>query len=214
MSETSSQLIQTETDGTVQTIELNRPDKLNAVNDPLLEAFHEVLTDAHERPAEAILLTGAGRATCAGRDEAVVSRDDYERHELTDELPELLRSYPKPTAIAGRGALVGMAFSWSLACDFVILGEETHFAYPEIQYDIDTSDSLERVAEYVGPRVAKEIMMTGDSIDPEHAYELGLVNDVVPEAEVENRARELLEQIASHDETIIENMLASSRMPE
>lgn len=212
MTESTSQLVLTEVTGDIATLRLNRPDKLNAINDELLEELHDALAELHEDPYPGLLVTGEGRATTAGRDVDVVSQPDFERADVGREMSRLLRTYPYPSAMAGKGAVIGMGFGMSLSCDFVVVGEETHLSYPEINYDIDTSGSLRRIAEFVGPRVAKEIAMTGEPIAPQRAYELGLVNDVVPEERVEDRARELLESVVEHDNDILRNFVEASRL--
>ena len=200
----------------VVTLTLNRPRKLNAFDDPMLEAFHEKLTALVEDPAGGLLITGAGRATCAGRDTDIVSDPDYHGggHPFLDEIGPLIRAYPRPTAMAGKGAVIGMGFEYSLACDFVVFGEETQIAFPEIQYDIDVSDFVGELIRYVNPRVAKEMVMTGEPISPGRAHELGLANDVVPEDAVEERTRELLENVVRHETDILENMLSVTRLAE
>jgi enoyl-CoA hydratase/carnithine racemase len=142
-------------------------------------------------------------------DTEIVSGDYAEEHaDLDATLQELYRqiaTYPAPVAVAGRGALVGAGAVLSLSCEFLVLGRETTFAVPEVAYGIASERSAELLPGIVGQRVAAELLLTGEAIEPERAREVGLANDVVPEDEVEARARDLLETVAEHDdETVAE----------
>lgn len=202
----SSDLVQLEANASHLTIRLNRPESLNALNADLVTALHETMTRVTEAPEKPLLLTGAGRATCAGMDTDLVSQPDYRtRFADTDEKNRqaraLLREYPYPTVMAAKGAVIGAGFLLSVACDLVVLGEECHYSLPEVQYDIVApSTHLERL---VGPRLAKEIQLTGEPIAPDRAAAIGLVNTVVPEDEVDDTARALIEDIGRHDLEVI-----------
>ena len=212
MAERDSRLVLTEVEDGITTVRLNRPDKLNAVDDELLAELVETLSDLHEEPGDGLVITGAGRATCAGRDVDLVSDPDYEMSDLTLRQEELLATYPRPTAVAAKGAAVGMGFHMALDCDFVVLGKETHFSYPEIDHNIERPIVIDKLEAYVGPGVAKEIVMGGEPIDPRRAYDLGLVNDLVPEDEVEARTHDLLRTVVGHDREAISNLIAESRL--
>lgn len=205
-------LVKTKEIDDIVEIRLNRPDKLNAVNEELEEALHAELQRLSRDPTHAILLTGAGRATCAGADTDMVSEPGYkERHSLAHryrhvENPKLLEDYPLPTAMAAKGAVAGTGFTFSLCCDFVVLGEDTHYSYPEVKHGI--IGVPERIERAVGPRLTKEIMLTGDPIRPERAREMGLVNHVVPEDEVEERTYELLGRVMENDTDTVEGLKA------
>jgi enoyl-CoA hydratase/carnithine racemase len=196
----------------ITTVRLNRPDKLNAANDALLAEFVETLSALHEDPGEGLVITGAGRATCAGRDLDVVSDPDHETSALVPRQEELLETYPRPSAVAAKGATVGLGFHLALDADFVVLGEETHFSYPEISHGIVRSVVIDKLEPYVGPGVAKEIVMGGEPIDPRRAYDLGLVNDLVPEDEVESRTDDLLRTVLEHDHEDVSALVAESRL--
>lgn len=211
MTTQDSQLILTENEDGITTIRLNRPNKLNAVDDALLAKLVETLSKLHEDPSEGLMITGAGRATCAGRDINLVTDPDYEMPDLTLRQEELLATYPRPTAVAAKGATVGMGFHMALDCDFVVLGKETHFSYPEVKYGIERPSVIDKLEAYVGPGVAKEIVLGGEPIDPQRAFDLGLVNDIVTEKKVETRTRELLRSVIEHDQDTITNLIDDSR---
>ncbi len=212
MTDGNSKLVLTEVDKGIATVRLNRPEKLNAVDDNLLAEFVETLSNLHDEDLKGLIITGAGRAMCAGRDLDLVTNPEYEVPNLTHRLEELLVTFPRPTAAAAKGAAVGMGFHIALDCDFVILGEETHFSYPEIQYNIDRSIVIDKLEAYVGPGVAKEIVMGGEPIEPRRAYTLGLVNHLVPEDTVETRTHDFLRTIVDHDHEAISTLIAESRL--
>lgn len=82
------------------------------------------------------------------------------------------------------------------------------FSFPEIEYGIFSARTTKTLEKIVGPKLAKEIVLTGDPVAPERAHELGLVTDVVPTADVEERAYELVERVGSHDAEAVENTKA------
>ncbi|WP_408960569.1 enoyl-CoA hydratase/isomerase family protein [Natrinema sp. 74] len=209
MASTVTELVETKQNGDLLTISLNRPEKLNALTPELINGVYEVFEDLAADPGAHVLLTGNGDVTCAGMDTDIVASDDYDTEfgdvdETMRQLCEHIGEYPYPTAMAGKGAVIGAAFGMSVECDFVILGEDTTFSFPEITYDVCPSVSrIEHLGDVVGPRVAKEMVMTGEPIDPSQARALGLVNAVVPEDEVDAAATKLLEKISEHEADIV-----------
>lgn len=203
MVDSGTPLVAVEEGDDVVTLRLNRPDKLNALDGELVSGLYASISDLAEDD-RGVLLTGAGEATCAGMDLDLVGSGDYpeahpEVHEELREAQRLLEARTAPSAIAGFGVLVGAGFSFSLRCDFVVVGEETTLSLPEIRYNIPVAANTRRLAELVGPRVAKEIALTGRELDPERLHAVGLVNDVVPEDEVEETARELVTEVAGYN---------------
>lgn len=189
-------------------IRFDRPERLNAVNLELLREFRDVLRELTAEPAEGVLLTGNGDVTSAGLDTDMVADPAYhekyadEVNALNDEVYGMLADYPFPTVVAAKGALVGQSFLISLRCDLVVLGEETHFSLPEITYDISPATHVPLVTDVVGTRAATEIALLGEPIDPERAHNLGLVNAVVPEDEVEATARDMVSDVLEFDPEI------------
>jgi enoyl-CoA hydratase/carnithine racemase len=212
MASTATEAVQTDRDGDLLTVTLNRPEKLNALTPELINGLYEVFEDLAVDPGAHVLLTGEGDVTCAGMDTDIVGSDDYEDEfgdvdETMRQVCEQIGDYPYPVAMAGKGAVVGAAFGMSVESDFVVLGEETHFSFPEITYDVCPSVArIEHLGDIVGPRVAKEIVMTGEPVDPSHAHALGLANAVVPPTEVEETAADLLRTIAGHERDLVKQV--------
>lgn len=211
----SGDSVRLERAGGIATIRFDRPDSLNAVSTDLQRDLRDALKDLVDDPADGIVVTGVGDVTCAGMDTELVSDPDYhekyadEIDRLNDEIEALFLEYPRPTIMAAQGALVGVGFVYSLHCDLLVMGEETHFSLPEVSYGISTADVVPDIVAQVGERAALEIAVHGQPIDPHRAHDLGLVNDVVPDDEVQDRAREMLEEIAEYDENVVEDILGA-----
>ena len=188
-------------------VELNRPEKRNAMSPALNAEMAEVLLalDA-EDDCGVVVLTGAGDAFSAGMDlkeyfrEVDGGPDHVQRRVRRDANYwqwRLLRTYPKPTIAMVNGWCFGGAFVPLVACDLAIAADEATFGLSEINWGIPPGSVVSRaLADTVGSRAALLYVMTGRPFDGRKAAELGLVNASVPLAdlhgEVEALARELL----------------------
>lgn len=209
---TGTDLLALEADEDVVTVRLSRPDSLNALNPEMIEGLVDVFEQLHDDPGRGVLLTGEGRVTCAGMDREIVGGGNYsaeygDLNATLGRLYDLAASYPAPVAIAGRGALVGAGSVLSLSVEFLVLGAETTYSFPEVQFRIASERIAGRLPAIAGRRVAAELALTGEPIDPERAKSVGLVNDVVPEDAVEARARELLETVCAHDRETVATLV-------
>ena len=189
-------------------VELNRPDKRNAMNPQLNSEMIDVLhTLEADRECGVLVLSGAGEAWSAGMDlkeyfrevdqsgdealQARVRRDAIEWHW------RLLRNYAKPTIAMVNGWCFGGAFTPLVGCDLAIAADEAQFGLSEINWGIPPGGLVSRaLAETVGSREALFYIMTGRPFDGRQAARMGLVNYSVPlerlRAEVTDLARELL----------------------
>lgn len=202
MVEVATPTLRTEVDDDLLTVRLHRPDRLNAIDDEMLDGLLELFETLASDPTHAVRITGTGRATCAGVDLDVVEQPRSAKptfREREYRLFALINDYPRPTAVAGKGAVVGAAFIVALTADFVVLGEETTFSFPEIKYGIHSEWTAATLAETVGRRAAKDIVLRGEPIPPERALGLGLATEVIPEAEVESRTAEILREVGGYD---------------
>lgn len=216
MSEDSDPVEIERADG-IATLWLNRPDSLNAIDLDVLEALYDALGSLVDDPAGGLVITGRGRVTCAGMDTEMVGDPDYyEKYaddvdRLNAGIEERLLEYPRPTAVAARGALIGEPVVFSTFCDFLVMGEETNLSLPEVKYSISVADSVERLVEMVGSRNAREIAMRGEAVDPERAREMGLANRVVPEDEVVDTAQSFVADMADHEGWVMEELADAGR---
>lgn len=206
MVEVPTPTLRTEVDDDLLTVRLHRPDRLNAIDDEMLDGLIEVFETISADPTHCVRITGSGRATCAGVDLDVVEQPRSAKptfREREYRLFELIDDYPRPTAVAGKGALIGAAFIVALTADFVVLGEETTFSFPEIKYGIHSEWTTATLADMIGKRAATDVVLRGEPIPPERALGLGLATEVVPEAEVEARTAEILRDVSSYDEEAV-----------
>ena len=167
-------------------IMLNRPERLNAINVSLLKDFMAQLACAREdKKAEIIILTGAGRAFCAGEDlkEAAAGKDIEIWVEEIDSLQDVQRMIMrlgKPLIAAVMGHAVGGGCEFAMSCDIRIASEDAIFGFPETGVGLTvTTAGTKLLTQLVGLGKAKELIFTGDFINAEEAVRIGLVNKVV-----------------------------------
>jgi 2-(1,2-epoxy-1,2-dihydrophenyl)acetyl-CoA isomerase len=189
----SEQVILTEVRDRVATLTLHRPEKLNAVNAQLLvEAAGVLRTWSRDPAVGAIVVTGSGRAFCAGGDVSMMAREDdastleQKIDGLRDmqEISWLLYSSPKVTIASVNGFAMGAGLGIALACDLRIASSAAKFgtAYAKVGYGGDFGTTW-LLTHYAGAPKAKELFFLADVLDAAEAHRIGLVNRVVePEA--------------------------------
>jgi enoyl-CoA hydratase len=197
--------------GAVVTITLNRPQTLNAINPQMTAELHQALDVADADPeARAIILTGAGRAFSAGYDIGRrpdggspldgrgVEHADFLKNWWTrdgESTRRLLHLWQLSTPViaAVHGWVMGGGFWYSLAADMTIAADDSVFAQPEVRHISNTTFLFAALA---GWKAAHRYGLTGDHFDAAEAHRLGIVNEVVPAADLMARARALAERIA------------------
>jgi 2-(1,2-epoxy-1,2-dihydrophenyl)acetyl-CoA isomerase len=192
-------------DSGITTITLNRPEKLNALAGHMRRDLAESLEAAgSERSVHVVVITGAGRAFCAGGDVAAMA-DLIKRHDA-DEFSRLLgsarrvvtaiRQMTKPVIASINGPAFGAGFNLALACDLRIAASNAtfsqSFAKVGLHPDWGGSYFLPRL---VTPNKACEMFFLGDTIDAAEAHRLGILNFVVPPEELEAETRKLAERL-------------------
>jgi enoyl-CoA hydratase len=182
----------------IATITVNRPDKLNALNSALMAELGLAVTEAIGRAdVGAVLLTGAGRSFVAGADiaeladqTAVEAKARSERGQRTFGLFE---TSPKPTLAAVNGFALGGGCELAMACHIRIASEKAKFGQPEVKLGIVPGyGGTQRLPRLVGKGRALELLLTGDMIDANEAYRIGLVNRVVSAESLIETSRALL----------------------
>ncbi len=196
--------LRVERDGPVVTLTLDRPEALNALTVPLKLALADALrTVAGDRSVRAVVLTGAGRAFCAGQD--LPERDRPDALPLDAELREhylpiirALRAMDQPVIAAVNGVAAGAGASLAFACDVRLAAPEARFvlAFGRIGLipDCGATWFLPRL---VGSSRAAEIALVGDPVGAEEAATIGLVRRVVPADQLLDAARELAQALAA-----------------
>jgi enoyl-CoA hydratase len=201
-------LVLTERRESLLLITLQRPDKLNAVNQEMIAALHRALDEAEaDEAVRAVVIHGAGRAFSAGFDldmELDTSSGDPD----PEAVRRALRSYfdiivrfwdsPRPTIAAVHGYCLGSAMELALACDLTVSSEECLFGLPEVRFG---SGIVTMLAPWLaGPKQAKYLLLTGDSrVTACEVHDMGLVNRVVPSGEALSAALDLARRVAAND---------------
>ncbi|WP_020658314.1 enoyl-CoA hydratase/isomerase family protein [Amycolatopsis benzoatilytica] len=179
---------------------INRPEARNALSKEVREGLWDgTRRFVADESAAVLVLTGAGdRAFCAGGDLKEMAETALEIPP-PDFLPQFGRNIdvPKPTIAAVNGVAYAGGFLLAQQCDLVVAAEHARFAVTEVKVGRGAPWAAP-LSWLVPPRVAMEILLTGDPIDARRAREVGLVNDVVPQAELRSRTQALAEQIAAN----------------
>ena len=198
-------LIEAISDG-VATLTLNRPERLNALSTPIMEGLLEALPRlARDTAVGVIVLTGAGRAFCAGGDVKSMAEGSIEgsmEEAVTHlrgrmEVSRLLHEIPKPTIAMVNGAAAGAGLSLALACDLRIAAQSARFvtAFANIGFSGDFGGSY-FLSKLVGTGKARELYYTAEPLDAAQALALGVVNRVVPDADLVDATMLLARKLA------------------
>lgn len=199
-----SDLVQSEREGALRILTLNRPDRHNAMDDAMSALFRQRLDEALDEPeSSAILIRAAGKSFCSGRDTNVLghrARDESDFHFVRRHQEGRLRMQEstKPIVAALKGGAIGGGCELALAADIRISDTTLKMALPEIVYGVlpDTGGTQMMTA-LIGPSRAKYMVMTGKPIDAATALEWGAVDFVVPPEELDARALEIAREIAA-----------------
>ena len=193
-----------ERDGHVAVITYNRPEAMNAVNGELrrdLNAAWETLRTDDE--AWVAIVTGAGRAFCAGADlkdpGSAVGNDEHSFWEVPSFTSlESGKEIFKPIIAAVNGYALGFGLTLVAACDFVIASDQAQFGFPEVQLGVPTVQGSVRMPERIGWQNAMELLLLGDRVDAQRAKEMGLVMKVVPHDDLMDEARALADRLVTN----------------
>ncbi|MBI4608741.1 MAG: enoyl-CoA hydratase [Candidatus Rokubacteria bacterium] len=189
----------------IATITLNRPDKLNAFTRSMIDAWAKSLAEAQrDDDVNVVVVTGAGRAFCAGGDVGRMGEGEPTPLEHKNQLwenihrvPRTLEQMDKPVIAMVNGVAVGAGMGMCLMCDVRVASDEARFSTGYVKVGLVPGDGdtyfLPRL---VGPAKALELLWTADFIDAQEALRLGIVNRVVPAAELREATYALARQIA------------------
>ncbi len=199
-------LVLSERRGAVALLTLNRPDKLNAINVPVIEALDAALDAAEaDHAVRAIVIAGGGRAFSAGFDFDMGTGEGKPvpaevRRALENDFRIILRFWdsPKPTVAAVHGYCLGSAMELALACDLTVAAEDCRFGEPEVKFGSGIVALL--LPWLAGPKAAKYLLLTGDDrVSAAEMQAMGLVNRVVPATALLDEAIALAARIAAND---------------
>lgn len=201
----ADEVILTDVSDKVGRLTFNRPDKLNALSMDLIAESIDILKSwGGDAEIGCIVVTGTGRAFCAGGDVSTMAQDDSEtleqkidRLRQMQELSWLLYNMPKVTIAAVNGFAMGAGLGVCLACDLRIASDKARFgtAYAKVGYGGDFGTTW-LLAQYAGGPKAKELFFLGDIIDAGEAHRLGLVNRVVARESLNSEVADIASRIA------------------
>jgi enoyl-CoA hydratase len=188
----------------VATITINRPDKRNALNAAVRHEIVDALDQLHaDDTARVVIITGAGdKAFVAGADigefaerTPVEQREAMQGRRVFDEVA----ACPKPTIAMINGFALGGGCELAIACDIRVAARSARFGQPEVRLGlIPGGGGTQRLPRLVGAGRALRLILTGDLIDAEEAYRIGLVDVLVDDAELHTRTQELARSMAAH----------------
>lgn len=200
-------------EGPIATLTMNRPERLNALNNELSTALNEAIARiASDNSIHVVILTGAGRAFCAGGDLAVIGAGRA-KEDVTELAPILrsgmqavlkIRTMTKPVIAAVNGPAAGAGMNLALAADLRVAVEDAVFGqnFAKVGLFPDYGGTY-FLPQLVGPAKAGELFYTGDMIDAKTALHLGIVNHVYPADRFHAEVQSLAEKIATGPQVAI-----------
>ena len=201
---TEEALVLRHDDEGVTTLTMNRPQARNALSQgmlrALLDAFIEVSTDEAVR---VVILAGTGPGFCAGHDLKEIKAQNYSRNyteQLFADCAELMQTIirlPKPVIAQVHGIATAAGAQLVASCDLAISSQEARYATPGVNIGLFCSTPMVALSRNLSNKHAMQMLLTGDLIDAQNAYRMGLVNEVVDAEELGTKTMELAQKIAS-----------------
>jgi len=201
---TEEALVLRHDDEGVTTLTMNRPQARNALSQgmlrAMLDAFIEVSTDEAVR---VVILAGAGPGFCAGHDLKEIKAQNYSRNyteQLFADCAELMQTIirlPKPVIAQVHGIATAAGAQLVASCDLAISSQEARFATPGVNIGLFCSTPMVALSRNLSNKHAMQMLLTGDLIDAQNAYRMGLVNEVVDAEQLESKTMELARKLAS-----------------
>ena len=194
--------IRFEKEGGIGVLTLDRPDRLNAMADPMWDALYEHLGKiAADDAIRAVILTGAGRAFCSGGDITGMAKSDVvsgrTRSQRRHRAVLALYNLEKPVIAAVRGAVYGIGNALALACDLIVASDTAKFsmAFKKVGV-VPDGGAIFFLTQYLGIARAKDLVYTARVVPADEAHRLGLVVRVVPDDKLDSEARALAKEMA------------------
>jgi len=185
-------------EGPLALLTLNRPEKRNAISLELVNEMLQALDHVEHSHARVLILTGAGKAFCAGMDleelRQLLGKSHDENLEDSARMAQIFRrlyDFSKPTIAAVNGAAIAGGTGIATMCDFTLAVPEANFGYTEVRIGFVPAAVSSILVWQVGHKIARDLLFTGRIFSAAEAQRYGLVNEVVPHDNLMDRAREL-----------------------
>jgi methylglutaconyl-CoA hydratase len=210
------QTIQLTYDFGVATINFNRPEKRNAISFQLLDELLAALDEVEQSGALVAILTGAGKAFCAGLDldelKSLTGKTQAENVADSTKMAHIFRrlyEFPQPTIAAVNGAAIAGGTGLATMCDFTLAVPEAKFGYTEVRIGFVPAIVSSMLVWQVGHKISRDLLLTGRLFDSSEAHRYGLVNEIVEPEKLIARARELAAQLMENSPS---SLVATKRL--
>src|SRR6267142_4830558 len=184
--------------GEIAHITLNRPDKRNAINTQMIAELQTALDTIEKSHSRVVIMTGAGKAFCAGMDldmlAAITQQSPAENQEDSRRIAKMFRriwSFPRPLIAAVNGAAYAGGCGIATLCDFTLAAPEAKFGYTEVKIGFLPAIVSVFLSRQIGEKRTRDLLLTGRILEPAEAKEMGLINEIVPADKLMERAKEL-----------------------
>ncbi len=193
------------TQGDAAVITLNRPERRNAISNEMIDDVLVALAEVERGPARAVIITGAGKAFCSGMDLAMLRtistqspEQNIEDSRRMQRLFYQLHQFPLPLIAAVNGPAIAGGCGIATLCDFTLAVPEATFGYTEVRIGFMPALVSVFLIRQIGEKRARDLLLTGRILDAQEAYRLGLVTEIVPAAELQERALALAAALAAN----------------
>src|SRR5437763_10193425 len=184
--------------GEIAKITLNRPDKRNAINAQMIAELQTALDTIEKSHSRVVIVTGAGKAFCAGMDlemlSAITKQSPAENQDDARRIAKMLRriwSFPRPMIAAVNGAAYAGGCGIATLCDFTLAVPEAKFGYTEVKIGFLPAIVSVFLTRQIGDKRSRDLLLTGRIIEAEEARAFGLGSEIVPAERLRERAHEL-----------------------
>jgi enoyl-CoA hydratase/carnithine racemase len=197
-----------ERDGGIVTLTLNRPEKRNALSEGLLDALEQAIAGiASDKEARVVVLAAKGDVFSSGHDlSAMIGRKEEEYRELFAACTRVmlgLRGLPQPVIGQVQGLATAAGCQLVASCDLAVAASEARFATPGVKIGLFCTTPMVPLVRAIPAKAALEMLFTGEPISAERALALGLVNKVVPRAQLEGAVRDLAGSLLGHSRAVL-----------
>ena len=198
----NSQTLTLTYDANIATITLNRPEKRNALSGQLVDELLAALDEIEKSSAQVVILTGAGKAFCAGMDldglKNLIGKTHEENIKDSERTARMFRrvyDFPLPTIAAVNGAAIAGGTAMATMCDFTLAVPNAKFGYTEVRIGFVPAIVSSILVWQVGHKIARDLLLSGRTFDADDAFRFGLVNEVVDPERLIQRAKELATEL-------------------